>query len=1762
MPAFLAKDFLSEYQQSNLRFLTTTLLTTPTHLDIIDNYIQTSKEKLSSGLEQLETENHDGRTGHKNDFHLQREKYKDVLLESYDSLTHQAEANPKNIIQIDSDSDFGISSSFDSFVMNAEDLDSMNKLMHPPLCAEEIKRLSPESEWFLEEINDADDETLPPIAVLNRKLRPVRVTDPFKEILRNNKGAEKISPFLDDGIIDNDSNVKNKGLDMTFEKIENIDCLVDSMQLEESLIVESNNDFIRLKETINLTLEELELYEIEERPDEKDWMKVSGDNVSSSQLECIESESQKMDLMQGTEPVSPEPRPDSNKLDSPETTFNSIDAPKLSNICAEKEDISDTDDLYIVSPKSRESLMKNIWNEEKIFGDILIMLLPENKRIDHKSSPVSIQLPQMSKEYRLNDDDYDGLEWDPLLHQYSLIATTEKCILEKVVPICPHQSKNSIAPFQKVDVNDDSLGEVVIEDWKIQENKIRSLQYITSCKKILSNGIPMSKINMEAPEGYHKPTIIERKEYKYIKNKDRILDKTPIPQSNKEKESISPLDTYLLLRKAKSQWNTSSDSESDKFRGIVSHVHKVVSAAKIKPMVVHEAKPFTKKQSSGDRIASEGTAFVKQNLFPDQSDGRQLNPFLVNKVVDNMNIMKKESSNASTYIARQNSHHSNSASIKEEQKSTINGPNPIDRKMALSSESSSEQFKSDDTDFSVERIAHDPKAAKKMTNSYIKKEKTLIKLKLGNKYEEFIKDLSDDLQTVLEFLRSHGCINHEYTVSTLTCERTLFLLKQEENKFNAGNIDHDIFSGVLCLHALTQVIDTIVNCNILSACAILKSMTQTHESILGNCLEPLHKKLLSFFCGGEENHVIHPKLKKIQYLLASWLKNDPACRTIILIRRMFEFVAPNLQNFLSAIKGVNVYLYPSQDASESVYLDVFYKSNVILVHNQNDIQSCPWQYFQYAIEFEESTNSWCELAFAGNPELKQYLSFKDFWTDYREPNTSDLRVNSNTGLSGNDQRTIPILCTPSVAKEKELLLALENKLNIQLTVKDYSKLDFYVFPEFSFQPDIVIDEHTGIILVYVVDFLDSDEMFDIMQKKIISAAIKCTKVYILLYKESSKSNESLFGKMLSHIVPLMAKIHINFKHVTCKVLQTFSIKGLAKKIRLLCDKSLEGYSAAWNKEYLNSKNWLKEEFSENERFLLAYPFINSFCAQSLLRKFDSIRNLLSLSLDELIRELHDIPQFVLEAFHRVNHTTHDPVIAEPGNPSMQHEDQFCDKRKDNNPRDYQNYPISNVDLLKPNYYNLVTTDDFPRPDVVNKNNVSNFRPFDDHANQATNPFSVDDNYKTMMKSELCMQGMFQNQFNVPNIQYSKVEESEPPPFQQDLLRSRSNDLNPDTEENKQVVRNATTSYSDREVLSTSFDEVDLTNIPDTQPGVYPDRFSDRTVPPASLEQSNVFYYRDDNDLSLYPQDYVNSKTSNQEIGNINKSIQNFEEATSQESIESFRLKLPKCDDGSYSMFPVEDHPTTERYMVKSSHLVDSSVLCTNNNNTAYPSNSAENTFSDATRFHDDNQPTDIQPRSIYQSHSAKIKNLPINYNTRSRNPTVFQPHQHDLYRSASNQFLNENNPQFTQHFDRDAHINATTNQTNHFQINNMDIERGMSNAQQQSNRRFVWGKNSSSEIPRQAVKAFHLSENPNISKSYYDIPSDLANENQSYLSKNTCFKPGRFQSRSTTSLSSSREGDYPNFNTPSFLSPEQKKRKLTYKKVPGSKSGQTKLAFK
>ena len=128
----------------------------------------------------------------------------------------------------------------------------------------------------------------------------------------------------------------------------------------------------------------------------------------------------------------------------------------------------------------------------------------------------------------------DVLDWEPLNYYSCLIEATAKSLLEKVV----NKKKRGCSLLRGTDFTFVEVGgseaDIVLDDWKLQERRILSLKYITSCKKAASeDDIPPSKPVLNVPAGYHNPKFIDRK--------TTVAPKPPPPQQRASLSDITPI---------------------------------------------------------------------------------------------------------------------------------------------------------------------------------------------------------------------------------------------------------------------------------------------------------------------------------------------------------------------------------------------------------------------------------------------------------------------------------------------------------------------------------------------------------------------------------------------------------------------------------------------------------------------------------------------------------------------------------------------------------------------------------------------------------------------------------------------------------------------------------------------------------------------------------------------------------------------------------------------------------------------------------------------------------------------------------------------------------------------------------------------------------------------------------------------------------------------------------------------------------------------
>ena len=219
---------------------------------------------------------------------------------------------------------------------------------------------------------------------------------------------------------------------------------------------------------------------------------------------------------------------------------------------------------------------------------------------------------------------------------------------------------------------------------------------------------------------------------------------------------LSPLDSFMMLRMAKTPQSYTTPMLSNPRA-------KVVSAAKVAPMV-------SAKQHQGVAATTPAHSERKDETSSSTSS--------VNKP------MKENGNSTADYLANKSN---GQKKLGEEGKK--------DRK-----QKEEEQRQAEKALRKQQKRQHSNSILQKDSELMNTKE-DIVAIKLAGKYLAFVSEISEDLQTLLEYLRQHGCIAQDCTLLSLTVDRTMFLAKQEERRHRDGTIGRDVFCGSLCLHA-------------------------------------------------------------------------------------------------------------------------------------------------------------------------------------------------------------------------------------------------------------------------------------------------------------------------------------------------------------------------------------------------------------------------------------------------------------------------------------------------------------------------------------------------------------------------------------------------------------------------------------------------------------------------------------------------------------------------------------------------------------------------------------------------------------------------------------------------------------------------------------------------------------------------------------------------------------------------------------------------
>ncbi|XP_050403805.2 uncharacterized protein LOC126819677 isoform X2 [Patella vulgata] len=224
---------------------------------------------------------------------------------------------------------------------------------------------------------------------------------------------------------------------------------------------------------------------------------------------------------------------------------------------------------------------------------------------------------------------------------------------------------------------------------------------------------------------------------------------------------------------------------------------------------------------------------------------------------------------------------------------------------------------------------------------------------------------------------------------------------------------------------------------------------------------------------------------------------------------------------------------------------------------------------------------------------------------------------------------ITVIGSTSLTQHEDILHILESKYNISVIERDYSVIQELKSTSFA---DIVLDQNQAILLKDLLH-LTEESNIELVTRQLASFALKYKKCWIILFMFDNTKGYPLSSQVLSNLFKLEAALanmsRKGQQDVAFKVLLCHQKEDICCIVREICDMVCQS-TLHENLE----RPWLAQTMSKEEKMLLCIPCLNSFSSQLLLKKA-SLKEIITMSLEDLHHLFPEIPYKVLEAFYKV-----------------------------------------------------------------------------------------------------------------------------------------------------------------------------------------------------------------------------------------------------------------------------------------------------------------------------------------------------------------------------------------------------------------------------------------------------------------------------------------------------------------------------------------------
>ncbi|XP_076812242.1 uncharacterized protein LOC143459136 isoform X2 [Clavelina lepadiformis] len=519
---------------------------------------------------------------------------------------------------------------------------------------------------------------------------------------------------------------------------------------------------------------------------------------------------------------------------------------------------------------------------------------------------------------------------------------------------------------------------------------------------------------------------------------------------------------------------------------------------------------------------------------------------------------------------------------------------------------------------------------------------------------------------LLEKLCHRNLISHTTRLLMMSREESRFILKQQDKLLQDqadGKKDKSNSLYAKLLHILVSILYLIVHVSYTTALALLHTTVQELEQDGGfkelvdlpdqrNLFRNLMQNLRSMTCDSAKQQVvsIHPKLIEVKKTLLNFFEKESRKKVasdikVLVIsctscRYLFSKLCRELNKCDNTLHAVAA--SPDQvDINRDDVLKVFERYNVLIIPEQTMFNEFPWKAVALVVDYEYHADSaWEKIA---NKFDIPHISFHSIVPNLVNHLDESMSLTSapsqpcagtKWSIPSPEKQPCILVGSSMVAGLGNLLHLLETRHDIVIMERDYNFL-----PDAAEQhPDIIIDPTTCILLANVSNNLkkeSGDERVKSILGRLTTIRRKFSTCHVIVTSESEDVSPGIVLSGCGSAAVVLAKVQASVrdfessnKYFQVKVSACSSTESLSNTIASILDEAFKNGDIEDKKNFID-RSWLNAQMSPNEQLLLHIPSMNSLSAQFILSKCTPEQICLS-TLEQLTLKLPGVPENVLK----------------------------------------------------------------------------------------------------------------------------------------------------------------------------------------------------------------------------------------------------------------------------------------------------------------------------------------------------------------------------------------------------------------------------------------------------------------------------------------------------------------------------------------------------